>query len=125
MSEQVKVTAHQCQYKASNKLHDQVVGLSARLFETAIDDVHSASRSQVQLTMFPLSWLYVLSSMLLLRSVLSAPTCELSLKARDTALEKRAVPSGPRFVIYSDKWVSGETGPPSVDQLTVRFHLYE
>ncbi|KAI0731318.1 glycoside hydrolase [Earliella scabrosa] len=67
--------------------------------------------------MFPLSWLYVLSSMLLLRSVLSAPTCELSLKARDTALEKRAVPSGPRFVIYSDKFVPGSDGPPPPSQI--------
>ncbi|KAI0731324.1 glycoside hydrolase family 18 protein [Earliella scabrosa] len=67
--------------------------------------------------MFALSWLYVLSSMLLFQSVLSAPTRELSLAARNTAVDKRAVPSAPRFVVYSDRWVSGLTGPPPVSQI--------
>ncbi|KAI0741577.1 glycoside hydrolase family 18 protein [Daedaleopsis nitida] len=62
--------------------------------------------------MLALSWFYVLSSMLLFRSVLSAPTVDLGLTAR--TVEKRAVPSAPRFVIYSDKWVQGVTGPPPV-----------
>ena len=69
--------------------------------------------------MFALSWLYVLSSMLLFQSVLSAPTRELSLAARNTAVDKRAVPGAPRFVVYSDRWVSGLTGPPPVSQIQV------
>ncbi|KAI0741570.1 glycoside hydrolase family 18 protein [Daedaleopsis nitida] len=62
--------------------------------------------------MLALSWFYVLSSMLLFRSVLSVPTVDLGLNAR--TVEKRAVPSAPRFVIYSDKWVQGVTGAPPV-----------
>ena len=31
-----------------------------------------------------------------------------------------AVPVAPRFVVYSDRWVSGETGPPPVAQVKVR-----
>ncbi|TBU27275.1 glycoside hydrolase family 18 protein [Dichomitus squalens] len=58
--------------------------------------------------------LFVLSLLLLSKSVLSAPTAEVELQTRAAA----TVPAAPRFVIYSDKWVSGETGPPSVDQLT-------
>lgn len=30
-----------------------------------------------------------------------------------------AVPGAPRFVIYSDKFVSGQNGPPPVDQVRV------
>ncbi|OSD02935.1 glycoside hydrolase family 18 protein [Trametes coccinea BRFM310] len=69
--------------------------------------------------MFALSWFSVLLSLLVFRGVLSAPTCELSLRSRSEspATGKRAVPSGPRFVIYSDKWVSGITGPPPVSEI--------
>jgi hypothetical protein len=35
-------------------------------------------------------------------------------------LTTRAVPGAPRFVIYSDKFVSGETGPPPVSMVEVR-----
>ncbi|EIW79362.1 glycoside hydrolase family 18 protein [Coniophora puteana RWD-64-598 SS2] len=31
-----------------------------------------------------------------------------------TELAKRAAPAAPHWVIYSDKWVSGENGPPAV-----------
>ncbi|KAF9454330.1 glycoside hydrolase family 18 protein [Macrolepiota fuliginosa MF-IS2] len=34
-----------------------------------------------------------------------------------TTRAKNAVPSAPRFVIYSDKFVSGETGPPPVSMV--------
>ncbi|KAL1943057.1 hypothetical protein VTO73DRAFT_4728 [Trametes versicolor] len=69
--------------------------------------------------MFALSFFYVLSSMLLFRGVLSAPACELSLESRSTStsLSKRAVPAAPRFVVYSDKFVSGLTGPPPVSEI--------
>lgn len=73
--------------------------------------------------MFTLSFFYVLSSMLLFRGVLSAPACELSLESRSTSstsLSKRAVPAAPRFVVYSDKFVSGLTGPPPVSEIAVR-----
>jgi len=36
-----------------------------------------------------------------------------------TTRVKDAIPSAPRFVIYSDKFVSGETGPPPVDMVKV------
>lgn len=39
----------------------------------------------------------------------------------DTTLSVRATPAAPHFVIYSDKWVSGENGPPPVSDVTVRF----
>ncbi|KAH9852021.1 glycoside hydrolase [Lenzites betulinus] len=72
--------------------------------------------------MFSLSLFYVLSSMLLFRGVFSAPTCELSLASRSTQsssapLSKRAIPAAPRFVIYSDKFVPGLTGPPPVSEV--------
>lgn len=54
--------------------------------------------------------------MLLFPGVLSAPTGELGLDVR-SSVEKRAVPSAPRWVIYSDKWVSGATGPPAVSEI--------
>ena len=98
-------------HKPKDQLLD--LGLSAQLSWT-VDVIQRAK-------MFGLSALFVLSSLLLSKSVLSAPTAEVELQTRAAA----TVPAAPRFVIYSDKWVSGETGPPSVDQLTVRFHLYE
>lgn len=71
--------------------------------------------------MFALSWFTVLSSVLLFGSVLSAPACELSLSARDGGKKHFVadVPNEPRFVIYSDRFVSGLTGPPPVDQIKV------
>ncbi|KAL9713573.1 hypothetical protein Ac2012v2_003184 [Leucoagaricus gongylophorus] len=36
-----------------------------------------------------------------------------------TTRAKNVVPSAPRFVIYSDKFVSGETGPPPVNMVQV------
>ncbi|KAI0644217.1 glycoside hydrolase [Trametes meyenii] len=69
--------------------------------------------------MFSLSLFSVLSSLLLFRSALSAPTCELRLASRSTPAPKGSAdtPDAPRFVIYSDKFVSGVTGPPPVDQI--------
>ena len=56
--------------------------------------------------------------MLLFNGALSAPTCELKL-APESSIGKRDVPST-RFVIYSDKFVSGLTGPPPVSEIEVR-----
>ncbi|KAH9940902.1 glycoside hydrolase [Epithele typhae] len=66
--------------------------------------------------MFALSWLFVLSSVLFFHGARSAPYC--ALKARDapTAVTKRAIPDT-RFVVYSDKFVSGLTGPPPVSEI--------
>ena len=36
-------------------------------------------------------------------------------EARD--ILARATPAAPHFVVYSDEWVSGETGPPSVSSI--------
>jgi hypothetical protein len=33
----------------------------------------------------------------------------------------RATPAAPRFAVYSDRFVSGLTGPPAVSQVTVCF----
>ncbi|KAF9006140.1 glycoside hydrolase [Cyathus striatus] len=44
------------------------------------------------------------------RSLASTPRCLLTRAERD-------IPSSPRFVIYSDAPVSGETGPPPVSQI--------
>lgn len=32
-------------------------------------------------------------------------------------LVARDVPAAPHFVIYSDKWVSGENGPPALSEI--------
>ena len=39
--------------------------------------------------------------------------------AMEPTLSARATPAAPHFVIYSDKWVSGEDGPPPVSNVTV------
>ncbi|KAG2128556.1 glycoside hydrolase family 18 protein [Suillus clintonianus] len=36
----------------------------------------------------------------------------------DTTPSAHATPAAPHFVIYSDKWISGETGPPAVSSIT-------
>ncbi len=63
-----------------------------------------------------------------LSSLLSVAAVPLdSFNLTDTArsfLDERAVkaiPGPPHFVIYSDKFVSGQTGPPPVAQVKVRF----
>jgi hypothetical protein len=40
----------------------------------------------------------------------------------DMAPSARPTPAAPHFVIYSDKWVSGETGPPAVSSIEVCIH---
>lgn len=35
------------------------------------------------------------------------------------SLTSRATQAAPHWVIYSDKWVSGENGPPPVNDITV------
>lgn len=32
----------------------------------------------------------------------------------NTTISARAMPAAPHFVLYNDKWVSGEIGPPDV-----------
>ena len=63
--------------------------------------------------MFSLSYLFVFAS-LLFSSALSVPTPEVGIESRAAT-----VTSAPRFVIYSDKWVSGETGPPKASTIKV------
>ena len=67
--------------------------------------------------MFTLSWLSVLASALLFRGVLSAPMGEAA-NLETRSVEKRA-PAAPHFVLYTDAWVSGETGPPSPSVIEV------
>ncbi|OCB91529.1 glycoside hydrolase [Sanghuangporus baumii] len=53
-------------------------------------------------------------------SVLALPIDSLGLDStawKFLSKAKRATPAAPHFVIYSDKFVSGETGPPDVSQV--------
>ncbi|KAG2042641.1 glycoside hydrolase family 18 protein [Suillus americanus] len=58
---------------------------------------------------------FVLSNLL---NVLGFISGLLPMPPADTALSARLTPAAPHFVIYSDKWVSGETGPPAVSEVT-------
>ncbi|KAG2050983.1 glycoside hydrolase family 18 protein [Suillus hirtellus] len=60
----------------------------------------------------------MVSFMLSSLSVLAAIGGVLSAPLMGTALSARTTPAAPHFVIYSDKWVSGETGPPAVSEIT-------
>lgn len=51
-------------------------------------------------------------------SVLAAIGGVLSAPLMGTALSARTTPAAPHFVIYSDEWVSGETGPPAISEIT-------
>ena len=33
-------------------------------------------------------------------------------------------PAAPHFIVYSDKWVSGETGPPAPSVIEVRVYIH-
>ena len=68
--------------------------------------------------MFSLSSLLVAVPLLFSCSV-AAPTTAIEVLPR-AAKHAAASQDAPRFVAYSDKWVSGETGPPSVDTIKVR-----
>ncbi|KAF8966247.1 hypothetical protein BDZ97DRAFT_1756668 [Flammula alnicola] len=60
----------------------------------------------------------LLSGLISLVAVSSSPLDFSSLNVTDLLPRaENAVPSAPHFVIYSDKWVNGQTGPPSVDQI--------
>ncbi|KAM5534675.1 hypothetical protein V8D89_011687 [Ganoderma adspersum] len=65
--------------------------------------------------MFSLSSLFVAASVLFSCAV-AAPTTAVEVVPR-AAKHAAASQDAPRFVAYSDKWVSGETGPPSVDTI--------
>ncbi|KAL5483523.1 hypothetical protein ACEPAI_8755 [Sanghuangporus weigelae] len=55
-------------------------------------------------------------------SVLALPVDSLGLDStarKFLSKAKRATPAAPHFVIYSDRFVSGETGPPDVSQVEV------
>ncbi|KAG0709374.1 glycoside hydrolase family 18 protein [Suillus ampliporus] len=51
-------------------------------------------------------------------SVFAAIGGMLSMSPMDTTLSTRTTPAAPHFVIYSDKWVSGENGPPATSSIT-------
>lgn len=56
----------------------------------------------------------VLSSLLSVFAVISGL---LPMPPVDMAPSAHSTPAAPRFVIYSDQWVSGETGPPAVSKI--------
>ncbi|KAG2157736.1 glycoside hydrolase family 18 protein [Suillus bovinus] len=58
---------------------------------------------------------FMLSTLL---SIFAAIGAVLSAPLVDTALSSRATPAAPYFVIYSDEYVTGETGPPAVSEIT-------
>jgi hypothetical protein len=65
-----------------------------------------------------------LSSLLAVNALpLEAPNLTDTAKSFLATRAKNAGPSAPRFVIYSDKFVSGLTGPPPVNQVQVRLRL--
>lgn len=74
--------------------------------------------------------LAILSACALLSQVACSPIAEefsgLDIKAREI-LERStrvsAITSAPRWVVYSDKYVSGLTGPPPVSEVTVGSNL--
>ena len=49
----------------------------------------------------------------------AAPTGAADLAARKSNAAA-AVQDAPHFVVYTDAWISGETGPPDVSQLKVQ-----
>lgn len=55
-----------------------------------------------------------------LTSVLSAPLDKYDLDSTARKFLARATPAATHFVIYSDKFVSGDTGPPPASQVEVR-----
>lgn len=61
-----------------------------------------------------------LAGLSVLQAVISAPLEDArGFNSMSTGLTARATPAAPHFVIYSDKYVSGETGPPPVSQVQV------
>ncbi|KAJ3557725.1 hypothetical protein NM688_g1316 [Phlebia brevispora] len=56
-------------------------------------------------------------SQFLSRLVCAAGLFTCAVFAAPTGQTKRDVPAAPHFVLYTDKWVSGETGPPSVSSI--------
>ncbi|KAG1860708.1 glycoside hydrolase family 18 protein [Suillus subalutaceus] len=58
---------------------------------------------------------FVLSSIL---SVLAFISGLLPMPPVEMAFSAHSTPAAPYFVIYSDKWISGETGPPAVSEVT-------
>ena len=68
------------------------------------------------------SLVFLCSAFLSITSVLSAPIDKDGLTDSARKILSRATPAAPHFVIYSDEWVSGENGPPSVSEVQVRIH---
>lgn len=67
--------------------------------------------------MIALTWFFVFASALLFGDVLSAPAGE---STTDVGIRSAAtVPAAPRFVLYTDAWISGENGPPDPSAITV------
>ncbi|KAG1776462.1 glycoside hydrolase family 18 protein [Suillus placidus] len=62
-------------------------------------------------------WFIMVSVLSSLVSVFAAICGVLSMPFMNTTTSARATPAAPHFVIYSDKWVSGEIGPPDVSSI--------
>lgn len=76
--------------------------------------------------MFPFTFVQAVATLISLSGIVSAASIPSSLDkyaALDTTAREilaRATPTAPHFVIYSDKFVSGETGPPDASAVAVR-----
>ncbi|KAF9223961.1 hypothetical protein BS17DRAFT_88349 [Gyrodon lividus] len=58
---------------------------------------------------------------------LAGPSTNASFDLRpnqDIGWERRTTPAAPHFVIYSDKWISSENGPPAVTDIQVCHSLH-
>ncbi|KAI5117052.1 hypothetical protein M0805_005291 [Coniferiporia weirii] len=60
------------------------------------------------------SLVVLISTLAHVSSVISTPVDATGLNASARKVLSRATPAAPHFVVYSDQWVSGETGPPAV-----------
>ncbi|EIM90755.1 glycoside hydrolase [Stereum hirsutum FP-91666 SS1] len=60
----------------------------------------------------------LLSTLAVITSAVAVPVAEPSEQVETRDLTRRLVTSAPRFVVYQDAWVSGETGPPATSSVT-------
>lgn len=60
-----------------------------------------------------------LSALACVGSVLAVPAPTPLLDVQTREVTRRSTPAAPHFVVYSDKWVSGENGPPDPSEIEV------
>ncbi|KAI5117051.1 hypothetical protein M0805_005290 [Coniferiporia weirii] len=63
------------------------------------------------------SFVLLIAALAHVSSVVSKPVDVTGLGESARRILARSTPAAPRFVVYSDAWVSGETGPPAVSEI--------